>query len=160
MKLIAALALTAALVAGLAACGTEGPADPGQANDTQDSGAQDSAAPGTSLSGVPGGDPADVDRAAALTSVQREVSSVAPALESFYRGKPYPQTLAEAQGSLADAGIELMIGNTVGGYAYDAAATEFTLCIEGPSGAWATYDTAPMSLREGAENGGCPAGLQ
>lgn len=148
MKLLASLTTCAALVAFLGACGSDEAVD-----------AVDPAAPGTSLSGAPGADPADVDRAAALAAVQDEVGVVAPALESFYRGTSYPQTLAEARDSLAEAGIDLMIGHTVGGYAYDDAATEFTLCIQGPSGAWATYDTAPMSLREGAENGGCPAEL-
>jgi hypothetical protein len=28
--------------------------------------------------------------------------------------------------------------------------------VETPSGAWVTYDTEPMSLRQGAESGGCP----
>lgn len=150
---IALIALTAALMAGLTACGSDAPATPASEPSSD-------VAPGTSLSGAPNdGDPADVDRAAELASVQQEIGTVAPALESFYRGKPYPQTLAEAQDSLTDAGIDLMIGNTIGGYAYDAATTEFTLCIETAAGAWATYDTAPMSLREGGEDGGCPADL-
>lgn len=46
--------------------------------------------------------------------------------------------------------------NTEAGYAYDPETVEFTLCVQTPSGAWATYDTEPMSLRQGAESGGCP----
>lgn len=30
------------------------------------------------------------------------------------------------------------------------------LCVEHESGAFATHDTAPMSLRESGESGGCP----
>lgn len=86
-----------------------------------------------------------------------EVESVAPALESYYRGTTYPTTLADAVASLADAGIQLAPGLSVTGYVYDADDVEFTLCIEDDeSGAWASYDTAPMSVRDGGDSGGCP----
>ena len=54
------------------------------------------------------------------------------------------------------AGLAVTDGNTVAGYRYDDAAREFKLCVENASGAWATYDTAPMSVREAEESGGCP----
>ena len=68
----------------------------------------------------------------------------------------YPADLDALLATLADAGVAPTGENTVAGYAYDPETVEFTLCVETPSGAWATYDTEPMSLRQGAETGGCP----
>ncbi|MGB9012776.1 MAG: hypothetical protein WCB95_07975 [Aeromicrobium sp.] len=104
----------------------------------------------------------DVDaasRTAALSSVQDDIETAAPALEKFYRGTSYPADLAEATATLEEAGIELSAGNSIGGYRFDTDATEFTVCIENEFGPWATYDTAPMSMREGGETGGCPYDL-
>ena len=81
---------------------------------------------------------------------------MAVSLESFYRGTPYPETTVEVIDTLADAGLRLSEGNRIAGYVYDAAAVEFRLCVENDSGAWATYDTAPMTLRENGVRGGCP----
>jgi hypothetical protein len=91
-----------------------------------------------------------------LQSAQADVESRAVQLESYYRGGDYPQDLDELLGTLADAGLAPTGENVVAGYAYDPDTVEFTLCVETPSGAWATYDTEPMSLRQGAESGGCP----
>lgn len=92
-----------------------------------------------------------------LASVSADVERIAPALESYYGFRnDYPQDLAGAEASLADADVALTGDNTLGSYAYDADAVEFTLCVQAPGGAWATYDTAPMSVRDGGETGGCP----
>jgi len=108
----------------------------------------------------PGGDSDDgaPGDAAAVDAVAADVETVAIALESFYRGTPYPSSAAEVRDTLDDAGLTLMPGNSIGGYVYDADAVEFTLCVESESGAWATYDTAPMTLRENGATGGCPFG--
>ncbi|WP_148615754.1 hypothetical protein [Nocardioides rubriscoriae] len=90
-------------------------------------------------------------------AVVAEVTSVAPALESYYRGGPYPQTLDEAVSTLAPAGITLSPGTEVGGYTYDPDAVEFVLCLQDADGAWASYDTAPMGVRDSGTSGGCPA---
>lgn len=97
------------------------------------------------------------DPSADLASAQADVESLAVQLESYYRGGEYPADLDALLATLADAGVSPTGENTVAGYAYDPATVEFTLCVETPSGAWATYDTEPMSLRQGAETGGCPS---
>lgn len=96
------------------------------------------------------------DPSADLASAQADVESLAVQLESYYRGGDYPTDLDALLATLADAGVAPTGENTVAGYAYDADTVEFTLCVQTPSGAWATYDTEPMSLRQGAETGGCP----
>ena len=94
--------------------------------------------------------------ATSLASVQSDVENLAVSLESFYRGTPYPQTVDEVIASLPDAGLSLSPGNSIGSYVYDPDAVEFTLCVEDDAGAWASYDTAPMSVRDTGESGGCP----
>ncbi|GEP38986.1 hypothetical protein NPS01_26490 [Nocardioides psychrotolerans] len=92
----------------------------------------------------------------ALASVAADVERLAVRLEGFYRSEDaYPRDLAGALASLGPAGQELSEGNQIGTYVYDEDAVEFRLCVEAPGGAWATYDTAPMSVRETGE-GGCP----
>lgn len=91
-----------------------------------------------------------------LQSALDDVEAVAPALEGFYRNNGYPADLAGAVASLQDAGLSLSRGNTLGSYTYDAEAVEFALCVENASGAFATYDTAPMALRQSGTTGGCP----
>lgn len=93
---------------------------------------------------------------AELESVFADVREVAPRLESFYRGGDYPRTLEEVLATLDDAGVALSPGNSLGAYRYDPDAVEFELCIEHEGGAYATYDTAPMSTRLSGETGGCP----
>jgi len=90
-------------------------------------------------------------------AVIAEVQQVAPALESFVRSDPYPQTVEEAEAALADGGIALAPGHRIGGYVYDPEAVEFVLCVEDADGAWASYDTAPMGVRDSGAAGGCPA---
>ncbi len=93
-----------------------------------------------------------------LEGVVADANRMAPALESELRGTTYPTTLSGARQALENAGIEPTGRNVVGGYEYDAEAVEFTLCIESPDGAYATYDTAPMALFVTGESGGCPKG--
>jgi hypothetical protein len=91
-----------------------------------------------------------------LASVVEDAQRMAPALESELRGTDYPTDLAGALDVLTSAGIEPTDGNVVGGYEYDPDTVEFVLCIEGPSGAFASYDTRPMSLFTTGESSGCP----
>lgn len=94
----------------------------------------------------------------ALASVAADVERLAVRLEGYYRSEDdYPRDLAGALASLGPAGQALSGGNEIGTYVYDEDAVEFRLCVEAPDGAWATYDTAPMSVRETGD-GGCPAG--
>lgn len=130
-------AAVAVLVLALAGCGGEDdPATPPGGTG------------GSSGGGVPGG--------SGGSDVTTEVSSIAPALESAVRGTPYPQSVDEAVDSLAEAGIDLAPGTEVGGYTYDPDAVEFVLCLQDADGAWASYDTAPMGVRDSGTEGGCP----
>lgn len=162
----AAAATVVAMAAGITACGADDDA-PDTAVDSAET-----ADPGTSVDPTPAPTPAPSSDAAPsqptkappsapvdpadLESVKADVETVAVSLESFYRGTPYPETAAEVIDTLAEAGLSLSPGNSIGGYVYDPATVEFTLCIERDSGAWATYDTAPMTLRENGVSGGCP----
>ncbi len=93
--------------------------------------------------------------ATSVEGAQAEVDRLAVALESYYRGAGYPETLDDAVASLPGAGLSATAGYTVAGYVYDPDAVEFTLCVEDADGAWATYDTAPMSVRDSGDSGGC-----
>ena len=91
-----------------------------------------------------------------LQAVIDDVRRVAPALESHVRGTEYPLTVDEAARAMDEAGLALGEGTSLGAYRYDPDTIEFELCIEHGSGAFATYDTAPMSTRDVGESGGCP----
>ena len=106
--------------------------------------------PGTASTG--GTDPGT---AAANADAER----IAVSLESYYRTAGYPRDLTGAIASLAGAGLAPSDGNAIAGYAYDEKKVEFRLCVQTTSGAWATYDTAPMTLRRGGPAGGCPKGI-
>ena len=93
---------------------------------------------------------------AELDSVTDDALRVTPPLEGYFFSAGPADTLEEAVAALAENGLELSPGNTVGSYVYDRADEDFKLCIEGPTGAFATYDTSPMSLFETGEAGGCP----
>lgn len=91
-----------------------------------------------------------------LASVIADANRVTPPLEShFFEVGPAANLPAVVQ-ALADIELELSPGNEVGSYVYDMDDEDFRLCIQGPSGAHATYDTSPMSLFETGETGGCP----
>lgn len=96
------------------------------------------------------------DADAALDSVTADVRTAAPRLEGYFRGRQYPRDLADVEQALPKAGVTLVKGNRLGSYTYNADAVEFVLCVEHPSGAWATYDTAPMATGEKGTTGGCP----
>ncbi len=98
----------------------------------------------------------DVKPGAALTSVLADVNELAPALESYFRGQPYPTKVEEVVAALPKARLKVSQGNSIGGYRYDASDVEFVLCVENTSGAYATYDTAPMTTGRSGESGGCP----
>lgn len=145
--------ITRALVAGLlvlapAGCGDDDEETrilgPGQVTTNPDS-----TPPGTV---PPAGKPS-----AALKSVLNDANRIAPALEGYFRGEEYPRSLDEVAAALPKSGLELSKGNSIGGYRYDAADVEFVLCIENTSGAFATYDTAPMATGQSGETGGCPS---
>lgn len=94
--------------------------------------------------------------AASVASVTEDAVRLAPALESYSRQAGYAMNLDEALALLDDADLAPTSPNVVGGYAYNADDIEFTLCVEAPDGAWAAYDTRPMTLVESGESGGCP----
>ncbi|NRQ50898.1 hypothetical protein [Aeromicrobium stalagmiti] len=96
------------------------------------------------------------DASAGLTSALGDVERIAVGLEQYYFQNGYPADLAGAIDTMKDAELAVSDGNTVAGYRFDESAQEFKLCVENASGAWATYDTAPMSVREAEETGGCP----
>lgn len=135
MRRLAALALALLCLAGCS-------------SDEQDP-AESSPAPPASESSTAGAGPE-------LSSVVDDANRVTPPLEAYFFGADHATTMDEAVAALAAAGLELTPGNTVGGYVYDEADEDFRLCIEGPEGAHATYDTSPMSLFETGESGGCP----
>ncbi|MCW2816366.1 MAG: hypothetical protein JWN84_3821 [Nocardioides sp.] len=103
-------------------------------------------------------DPLAAAGSQAQDAMAAEVSTVAPTLESAYRDAPYPRTVGEVVESLTGAGVTLAPGHEVGGYAYDPDAVEFVLCLQDADGAWASYDTAPMGVRDAGATGGCPSG--
>lgn len=95
-----------------------------------------------------------------LTSATNDVTRIAPKLEQYYFVKGYPKDLAGAKASLQPAGQAVTKGNKVAGYSFDEGDREFILCIQNSSGAWATYDTAPMATGASGEKGGCPKDLR
>lgn len=101
--------------------------------------------------------PASPSASKALRQVRADVAEITPQLESFYRDREYPEDLAQVRQTLSQSGVTLRPGDSVGAYTYDGDAVEFVLCVENTSGAWATYDTAPMTVGESGETGGCPS---
>ena len=86
------------------------------------------------------------------------VSDIAPRLESAVRSETYPMSLQEAVARIDELGLTPTAPLQVAGYRYDADLVEFTLCVEdADSGAYATYNTAPMSVRQAGDSGGCAA---
>lgn len=136
------LLLVALLIPALGACGDDDdPAAVPQPAVT--------AQPEVSVTASPGA-------AKALDSVLADVNDLAPALESYFRSRDYPTKLDDVVAALPKTGLKLSSGNSIGGYRYKADEVEFVLCVENSSGAWATYDTAPMTTGQSGETGGCP----
>jgi hypothetical protein len=94
-----------------------------------------------------------------LESATADVSRVAPRLEQYYFVHGYPRDLDGAKASMRETGLTLSKGNELGGYRFKDSEREFILCVQDTSGAFATYDTAPMATGISAERGGCPAKL-
>lgn len=139
-------ALTLALSVGLTGCG--GDDEPGPSGSTSTAAAPEE---------TDAAEPAPPPAAGSADDVIAEVTEVAPELESFYRGGPYPRSVEDAVASLDAAGVSLLPGHEVGGYTYDEDAVEFVLCLQDDDGAWASYDTAPMGVRDSGTSGGCPS---
>lgn len=142
------VALSLALMAG---CGSEdapaASAEPGTAATAEGSDSPDTPDSPDAAAGGPSPE---------LTSALADVQKVAPRLESLYRNKEYPRDLDDVVASMDDAQLELSDGNSLGAYRYDEKSVEFVLCVENSSGAFATYDTAPMATGEKGEEGSCP----
>jgi hypothetical protein len=140
------------LVIALAGCG----------DDAHDSDFRDNTGAGTISAGPISAGPAVQDPtpaaspSAGLTSALADVGELAPSLESYFRAHSYPRELADVVAALPEAGLRLARGNSIGGYSYDDKAVEFVLCVQNTSGAWASYDTAPMTTAQSGESGGCP----
>ena len=83
----------------------------------------------------------------AAASTQTDAEKIAVRLAQIFAGSSYPSDLAGAIKVAQANGLEPADGNTIGGYAYDANDVEFKLCVENTSGAYAIYDTRPMSMR-------------
>ena len=123
-----------------------------------------SPAPGAASSPAEAGDPSSEPSDSAssepsdeLATVIADAVRVTPPLEGYFFQSGHATTLDEAVAALAELELDLSPGNEVGSYLYDEADEDFKLCIQGPTGAFATYDTSPMSLFETGETGGCPA---
>jgi hypothetical protein len=130
----------------------------GDETDEPDASPAPPAASTSSASGESGGEASgtsELQSDAELASVTADALRVTPPLESYFFGAGHATTLEEAVAALAENELELSPGNQVGGYAYDEADEDFKLCIQGPTGAFATYDTSPMSLFETGASGGC-----
>ncbi len=140
--------ITRVLVAGLLVLTLAGCGEDDKAEDAGSGQILATPTPATTSAGKP---------SAALKSVLSDVNKLAPALESYFRGDPYPTKVSEVEAALPKAKLTLSEGNTIGGYRYDASDVEFVLCVENTSGAYATYDTAPMTTGQSGESGGCPA---
>lgn len=146
------------VLAGCAGDGDAGATDDVSAatSTTQQDTATPTPSPSRAPSPSPTASPTRKSSPAEARSVRDDVETVAVSLESFYRGGEYPRDLAAVKATLSDAGLELSPGNRLGSYVYDADRVEFTLCVEGKAGAWAAYNTAPMTIQESGASGGCP----
>ncbi len=146
--------ITRALVAGLLVLSVAGCGDD---DDTADASSPAQVIATPTPVPTPTGKPKGGKVSAALTSVLNDVNRLAPALEGYFRGQEYPRSLDEVAAAMPKTGLELSKGNSIGGYRYDASDVEFVLCVENTSGAYATYDTAPMATGQSGESGGCPS---
>ncbi|MGQ0844204.1 MAG: hypothetical protein ACT4QF_08715 [Sporichthyaceae bacterium] len=150
----AALVLVAALsTATLAACGGSGDTAAQTTPAVEQVAPADAelAAPAKEALAVAGG---------GLASATADANRIAPKLEQYYFAKGYPTDLKGAKASMKPAGQKVSKGNTLAGYSFDKADEEFIICIQNSSGAWATYDTAPMAAGANGESGGCPKDLR
>jgi hypothetical protein len=89
-------------------------------------------------------------------SVRKDVEAYAVQLEQVFAGSTYPKTTAAAVGIAKELDLTLSPGNTIASYVYDPDKVEFKLCVQNTSGAWAVYDTRPMTVLKSGASGGCP----
>lgn len=116
--------------------------------------AADSSAPAPSVSASATPDPA---AAQARRSAVEDVQEFAPALEQVFFSQGYPDDLAGALRTAEElTNLRLAPGNRIASYVFDAGDQEFRLCVESRTGAFAVYDTSPMSTISSGDSGGCP----
>jgi hypothetical protein len=101
-------------------------------------------------------DPATSPAAAAEKSARKDAESYAVQLEQVFASSVYPKNLAGVVGVATRLNLKLSQGNQIGSYSYDPDVVEFKLCVENTSGAWAVYDTRPMTVLKSGKTGGCP----
>ncbi|MCX6397180.1 MAG: hypothetical protein NTV23_11885 [Propionibacteriales bacterium] len=157
MRTVAVTATALALVV-LAACGSD-PTDPTDTAGTATSTPSEVATtvPSVTAPSSAAPKPATEATAAQVQSVADDVQEYAVALEQVFFGSGYPSDLAGARATAAKlTNLSLSAGNTIASYRFDPDASEFQLCVDNSSGAWATYDTEPMSTIETGKTGGCP----
>ncbi len=92
----------------------------------------------------------------AVESTLADAEEFAVELEQVFFSAGYPDDLAGAVEAAEKTDLTLEQGNAIASYVFDPDNTEFRLCVENTSGAWATYDTRPMAMRESGDSGGCP----
>jgi len=146
------LLLTAVLAVSVAGCGSDesdsGTTATDQSTVTTPSTTDDS----MDMDGMDMGDSGED----ATASTQADAEKIAVRLEQIFAGSSYPRNLAGATKAAQENGLDPSSGNTIAGYQYDADDVEFKLCVESTSGAYAIYDTRPMSMRGSGDSGGCP----
>lgn len=91
-------------------------------------------------------------------STERDVEAFAVRLEQIFAGSSYPKDLAGVLAAARTSGVHLSTDDSIAGYKYDPSDTEFQLCVQNKSGAYAIYDTHPMSVQSSGDSGGCPFG--
>ncbi|MET3962852.1 heme-binding NEAT domain protein [Marmoricola sp. OAE513] len=158
MRLRLALLSAAALLT-LAACGSD---EEPSAGSSQTQPPSTAAAPTLTPTPTPTPTPSQPAKAKPATAAQiqstiDDVQSYAPAMEQVYFDQGYPKDLAGALRTAKQLTfLKLSQGNTIASYVFDPSDQEFQLCIENTSGAWAVYDTSPMSTTSSGKSGGCP----
>ncbi len=147
-----ALSVIVAVIYSLSGCGDDTSSDTADAPTTSTApvieAPSQSPAPGVSQAPKPTDD--------GVESTQENAETFAVTLEQVFFSSGYPRDLAGAKAAAKKAGLKLSAGNSIGSYTYDPDDVEFRLCVENVSGAFATYDTRPMSMREAGDQGGCP----
>jgi hypothetical protein len=151
------LSLPVLLLLALTGCSSDGGDEPGTSPAPAASSGAVPDDPADDETGDETGDETSDETSAELASVTDDAVRVTPPLEAHFFDAGPATSIPQVVETLADLGLTLSPGNQVGGYVYDLDDEDFRLCIEGPTGAYATYDTSPMSVFETGESGGCPA---
>ena len=105
---------------------------------------------GSDMSSDPTPEPGNAD------TTQVDAEKFAVRLEQVFAGSSYPSEQAGAEAAAQKDGLKLSPGNSIGSYVYDPDDVEFKLCVENTDGAYATYNTSPMSVQDSGDSGGCP----